>query len=136
MGPVNGEQPFIVALSRIAAQMQGERFYGDGAHVLETTFLADLFVRLGLIPGLAGRIIEGSEIAGGETDLVHDGVVAELKVERNQAAPKASCSAPSSTRMRGRWATSAISVPCAAPIHEPRATPNPNSMSKFPAYAG
>ena len=48
----------------------------------ERGFQKDLLVRLDQQDALHDQVQEGSEVGGGETDLVHDGIVAELKVEK------------------------------------------------------
>jgi hypothetical protein len=72
--------------------IQNRRYYAD-ATPDERKFQRDLLMLLDQQDALAGRVAEGSEIGGGETDLVHDGVVAELKVVKdvevtNENAPQ------------------------------------------------
>lgn len=73
---------FLLAIVRAAAQMFASRAYPEGASVDERKFQGDLLLRLSMDRDLAGGITEGGEIAGGETDLVYEGIVCENKVER------------------------------------------------------
>lgn len=73
---------FFSGIVRAAAQMFASRTYPEGANVSEAEFQRDLLTRLSMIPELAGRVTEGSEVGGGETDLAFDGIVCENKVER------------------------------------------------------
>jgi hypothetical protein len=73
---------FLVALLRVTTAMQKHNRYPAGVDLDEGRFQADLLQRLELLDELAGRVQQGVEIAGGETDLVYEHVVAELKVEK------------------------------------------------------
>ena len=64
--------------------MQTRRFYRDGTPD-ESITRPTSWRPADQQDALQGRVQEGSEIAGGETDLVHNRVVAELKVEKNTA---------------------------------------------------
>jgi hypothetical protein len=75
---------FLRGLLRAATVMQTRRVY-RGATPDERRFQTDLLNMLDQQDALHGRVQEGSEIAGGETDLVHDKIVAELKVVKNTA---------------------------------------------------
>jgi hypothetical protein len=75
---------FLGGLLRATTTMQTRRFYRD-ATPDERRFQTDLLNLLDQQDALHGRVQEGSEIGGGETDLVHDKIVAELKVEKNAA---------------------------------------------------
>ena len=75
---------FLRALLRVTTTMQTRSFYRD-ATPDEKQFQTDLLNLLEQHDALAGRLQEGSEIGGGETDIVHDKIVAELKVEKNTA---------------------------------------------------
>lgn len=72
---------FLVGLLRVATVMQKRNQYPPGTRVNERRFQADLLQGLELRDELAGRVRQGDEIGGGETDLVYEHVVAELKVE-------------------------------------------------------
>lgn len=73
---------FFSGTVRAAAQMFIQRAYPAGQDVTEATFQRDLLGRLSMIDELAGRVVEGAEVGGGETDLSFEGIVSELKVER------------------------------------------------------
>jgi hypothetical protein len=78
-------------LLRATLTIQNRRYYADAAPN-ERGFQRDLLMLLDQQDALAGRVAEGSEIAGGETDLVHDGVVAELKVVKDTEVTKENAS--------------------------------------------
>jgi hypothetical protein len=71
-------------LLRATTVMQARRFYRDTSPN-ERQFQTDLLMLLDAQDALHGQVQEGTEIGGGETDLVHNGVVAELKVEKTTA---------------------------------------------------
>jgi hypothetical protein len=73
---------FFAGVVRAGAQMFATRAYPHNVAVSEADFQRDLLTRLSMIPDLAGRVTEGGEIAGGETDLAFEGIVCENKVER------------------------------------------------------
>jgi len=75
---------FLIALLRVTTSMQRRGMYPT-AQVSERQFQADLLPLLDQRDELGGRIQVGAELGGGETDLVHDKIVAELKVEKNSA---------------------------------------------------
>jgi hypothetical protein len=75
---------FLRGLLRATTSMQRRAVYRDQAPD-EKRFQADLLPLLDQQEALEGRVQEGSEVGGGETDLVHDGIVAELKLERATA---------------------------------------------------
>ena len=67
--------------------------YKQGAKVLEREFHDDLYRRLLGEPELGGRLERGSRLGLGFLDVRHDGITAELKVERStpvtrETAPK------------------------------------------------
>jgi hypothetical protein len=84
-GPENERKAFmrfLRALLRATTTMQTRSFYRD-ATPDEKQFQTDLLNLLEQHDALTGRLQEGSEIGGGEADIVHDRIVAELKVEKN-----------------------------------------------------
>jgi hypothetical protein len=82
---------FLHGLLRATSTLQKRRYYAD-ATPDERQFQGDLLLLLDQQDALAGRVEEGSEIGGGETDLVHDGVVAELKVIKHLEVTKENAS--------------------------------------------
>jgi len=84
------EQPafgrFLGAIARAGVRIIAERVFPIGSNPTETQFQAELLKRVSMATELGGRVAEHAWQGGGETDLAHDGVVAELKVERSRAA--------------------------------------------------
>ncbi len=83
----------LTAVCRVGFTMTWEKRYKKGARVRERDFHDDLFERLKADPELGGRVERGSPSALGYLDVRHDGITAELKVERTvpvtkQSAPK------------------------------------------------
>jgi hypothetical protein len=72
---------FLRGLLRAGTSMQARAIYRD-ATPDERRFQRDLLVLLDQQDALHGCVEEGTEVGGGETDLVHEGIVAELKVEK------------------------------------------------------
>jgi hypothetical protein len=72
---------FLRGLLRATKTMQTHAFYKDTTPD-ERRFQSDLLVLLDQQDALHGRVRQGTEVGGGETDLVHEGIVAELKVEK------------------------------------------------------
>ncbi len=77
---------FLAAVARAGARIEAEREFPRGSQPSEAEFQKAMAVRLGMATGLAGRLSEHAWMGGGPTDLSHDGVVAELKVERRSPA--------------------------------------------------
>jgi len=77
---------FLVAIARAGVRIGAEREFPAGSNPRESDFQAELLKRVGMAPELGGRVHEHAWQGGGPTDLAHDGVVAELKVERSQPA--------------------------------------------------
>lgn len=71
---------FFGAIVRAALGLQSDRMYRPGK-VREARFHDDLERRLRLDPALGRRLERGTPASGGYTDLIHDGIVCELKVE-------------------------------------------------------
>ncbi len=83
----------LTAVCRVGFTMTWEKRYKKGARVRERDFHDDLFDRLKADPDLGGRMERGSPSALGYLDVRHDGITAELKVERTvpvtrDSAPK------------------------------------------------
>ena len=74
----------LTATCRAGMEMTWERRYRRGQKVSERKFHDDLFERLRAEPELEGRVERGSPLALGFLDVRHDGITAELKVERKQ----------------------------------------------------
>jgi hypothetical protein len=77
---------FLGAIARAAVRIQMEREFPEGTNPTEKDFQQELLKRVAMASELGGRVQEHAWQAGGPTDLSHDGVVAELKVERHTAA--------------------------------------------------
>jgi hypothetical protein len=75
---------FFSAVARAAVALQVDNVFREGVIVPESEFQAEMQRRLRADPALEGRL-ERTQIAGGITDLVHDGVNCELKVENARA---------------------------------------------------
>jgi hypothetical protein len=72
----------MTATCRAALTMSFDPRYRRGQHVTERQVHDDLHQRLSQDPELGGRVERGSRLALGFLDLRHDGITAELKVER------------------------------------------------------
>jgi hypothetical protein len=75
---------FFAALVRAAVAIQSDRMYRPG-RVREARFQDDLERRLRADPSLGGRLERRTRASGGFTDLLHDGIVCELKVVDDKA---------------------------------------------------
>ncbi|MEE4597467.1 hypothetical protein V2J94_37275 [Streptomyces sp. DSM 41524] len=83
----------FTAICRTGLTMTWNKQYKRGSHVTERKFHDDLYKELLAEPELGGRLERGSPLALGYLDVRHDGITAELKVERKtpvteQSAPK------------------------------------------------
>lgn len=83
----------LTAICRAGLRMTWEKKYRRGSKVSERTFHDDLHGRLLADPELGGRVDRGNPLALGYLDVRHDGITAELKVERKtpvtrETAPK------------------------------------------------
>lgn len=83
----------LTAICRIGLRMTWDKEYRRGTRVTERKFHDDLYDRLLAEPELEGRLERGSPLALGFLDVRHDGITAELKVERKtpvtrESAPK------------------------------------------------
>lgn len=72
----------FTALCRVGFRMTWDKQYKRGSEVSERSFHDDLFARLLEEPELARRLERGTPLALGYLDVRHDGITAELKVER------------------------------------------------------
>lgn len=72
----------FTAVCRAGLTMTWDKAYKRGTRVSEGEFHDDLFGRLLKEPELGGRLDRGSPLALGYLDVRHDGITAELKVER------------------------------------------------------
>jgi hypothetical protein len=77
---------FFGALTRAGVRILADREFPEGTNPTERDFQAELLKRLGMATELSGRVTEHAWQGGGPTDLAHDGVVAELKVEKTTPA--------------------------------------------------
>lgn len=73
---------FLVCLTRACVVLQRNDPFMVGQDVTEARFQKELLKLLQMDPWLGGRVHEGSEVSGGETDLLFENIVAELKVEK------------------------------------------------------
>jgi len=72
----------LTAIVRAGLEMTWNRQYRRAANVTERKFHDDLHQLLMADPDLSGRVERGTPLALGFLDVRHDGVTAELKVER------------------------------------------------------
>lgn len=77
---------FLGAINRAGVAMTWEREFPKGTRPTEAEFQDELRKRLKMATELGGRLSEHAWQGGGETDLAHDEVIAELKVERDTPA--------------------------------------------------
>lgn len=82
----------LTSICRVGLRMTWDKKYRRGTKVSERQFHDDLHDRLLADPELGGRVERGSPAALGYLDVRHDGITAELKVER--ADPVTRDSAP------------------------------------------
>lgn len=83
----------FTSICREAFRLTWDRRYRKGQRVTERMFHDELFDRLMADPDLGGRVERGTRLALGFLDIRHDGITAELKVERavavtRESAPK------------------------------------------------
>jgi hypothetical protein len=72
----------FTAICRAGLRIMWDPRYKRGARIKEKEFHDDLYSRLQAEPELGGRLERGSRLALGFLDVRHDGIMAELKVER------------------------------------------------------
>lgn len=75
----------LTSICRVGLRMTWDKKYRRGTKVSERQFHDDLHARLLADPELGGRVERGSPAALGYLDVRHDGITAELKVERAAA---------------------------------------------------
>jgi hypothetical protein len=80
----------FTSICRIGLRMTWDRKYRKGTRVSEREFHDAIHDALMADPELGGRVERGSPLALGFLDVRHDGITAELKVERNQAVTEES----------------------------------------------
>ncbi len=78
----------LTAICRVGLRMTWDKEYRRGTQVRERKFHDDLYERLLAEPELEGRLQRGSALALGFLDVRHDGITAELKVERKTPVTK------------------------------------------------
>ena len=85
-GIAPSEQPalgrFFGAIARAGVRIVAEREFPAGSSPVEADFQRELLKRVAMAPELGGRVQKHAWQGGGPTDLIHDGVVAELKIEK------------------------------------------------------
>lgn len=72
----------LSAIARASLEIAWSKQYKRGSHVTERQFHDDLYRRLMADPQLEGRVERGVASGLGFNDLRHDGITAELKVEK------------------------------------------------------
>jgi len=78
----------FTAICRVGLAMTWEKSFRRGTYVREKTFHDELHNRLLADPALEGRVERGDPLALGYLDTRHDGITAELKVERKTPVTK------------------------------------------------
>ena len=78
----------LTSLSRAGLRMTWDQDYKRGSSITEREFQEDLFARLESDPELEGRVRREVPIGLGYADIWHDGITAELKVERRRPVTK------------------------------------------------
>lgn len=78
----------FTSVCRAGLRMTWNMQYRRGTHVSEKKFHDDLYACLLAEPELGGRLERGSPLALGFLDVRHDGITAELKVERRTPVSK------------------------------------------------
>jgi hypothetical protein len=83
----------LTSICRVGLRMTWDKKYKRGTRVTEREFHDSLHDRLIADPELDGRVDRGNPLALGYLDVRHDGITAELKVERQtpvtrESAPK------------------------------------------------
>ncbi|MEU7061683.1 hypothetical protein [Streptomyces sp. NPDC046197] len=79
----------FTAICRAGLRMTWSKQYKRGTYVTERKFHDDLYTQLQAEPELGGRLERGSPLALGFLDVRHDGITAELKVERKTPVSQA-----------------------------------------------
>jgi hypothetical protein len=74
----------FTACVRAGQSIMFDKVFRRGTRVTEATFHDELEKRLRADPELAGRLTRRDPVAGGFDDLLHDDVIAELKVARDK----------------------------------------------------
>ncbi|WP_345981140.1 hypothetical protein [Streptomyces sp. DSS69] len=75
----------LAAVTAVAAELTYDQVFRRGQHVSEARFHDEVDRRLKQDPLLGGRVTRATRQGLGITDVVHDGVTCELKVERRKA---------------------------------------------------
>ncbi|WP_374152849.1 hypothetical protein [Pseudarthrobacter sp. WHRI 8279] len=78
----------FTSICRVGLEITWEKKYRRGARVTEKEFHDDIHNRLLADVELGGRVERGSPLALGFLDVRHDGITAELKVERKSSVTK------------------------------------------------
>lgn len=78
----------FTSVCRVGLAITWERKYRRGTRLTERAFHDDIHERLMGDPDLGGRAERGSPLALGYLDVRHDGITAELKVERQTPVTK------------------------------------------------
>lgn len=83
----------LTSICRVGLRMTWDKKYRRGTKITERAFHNDLHNRLLADPELGGRVDRGNPLGLGYLDVRHDGITAELKVERKtpvtpETAPK------------------------------------------------
>jgi len=75
---------FFAACVRAAQTIMFDKTFRRGTRVTEAQFHNELEQKLLADPELGGRLTRRDPVAGGFDDLLHDDVIAELKVSRGE----------------------------------------------------
>lgn len=85
-GVAPGEQAalgrFLGAVARAGVGILADREFPAGSNPVESDFHRELLKRLRMATELGGRVANHTWQGGGPTDLAHDGIIAELKIEK------------------------------------------------------
>lgn len=130
----------FTSVCRAGLTMTWDKKYKRGTHVSERDFHDDLYSRLQSEPELGGRLERGTPLALGFLDVRHDGVTAELKVERR--TPVSQATAPKYMGQPTQYAAAdgvRLSILCVldmSPKSVPVGTPENYMFTLQPALHG
>ena len=130
----------FTATCRVGFRVTWDKKYKRGSRVPERDFHDDLFERLSAEAELGGRLERGSPLALGYLDVRHDGITAELKVER--AVPVTRSHAPKYMGQPTQYAAAdgaRLSILCVldmSPKESPVGTPENYMFTLDPALHG
>lgn len=82
---------FFAACVSAAQDIMFDKTYRSGTNVTEKQFHDEFEARLKSTPSLEGRLSRRDAVAGGFDDLLHDDIIAELKVEKKTTRTPEDC---------------------------------------------